>query len=75
MPEPLALLHLLAGDPFLTEKNAALLYKEIEKKFPGQLFIQAYSLTDTPLDSVLTQARTLPFLAPRRSCDSKMPRP
>lgn len=54
---------LLAGDLFLIEERYKTLLKDFQSKIKGEIHTQSFKLTDTPLDSVLAEARTLPFLA------------
>jgi len=54
---------LLIGDPFLLEEKEKELLAQIAAKHPGDIFRQSLSLEDNSLGSILTQARTFPFLA------------
>lgn len=54
---------LLIGDPFLVEEKFKSLTAQIQKKIKGEVPTQSFRLSETPLGEVLTQARTLPFLA------------
>ncbi len=54
---------LISGDPFLRTQRAKALVAEIEKKDGGPLAHQTFSLDETPLETVLAAARTLPFFS------------
>ncbi len=54
---------LLSGDPFLRTQKIKALVTEIEKKSGGPLAHQTFSLDETPLETVLAAARTLPFFS------------
>ncbi len=54
-------LTLIVGDSFLASERFKALASEYEKKSPGGFSSQAFYLKETPLKSVLSQARTLPF--------------
>ncbi|MBI3306319.1 MAG: DNA polymerase III subunit delta [Candidatus Omnitrophica bacterium] len=54
---------LLAGDSYLAEEKFQNILGEIKKKIPGEIPIQVFHLTETSLEPILTEARTLPFLA------------
>ena len=56
-------LFLISGDPFLRDQKAKALAAEIEKKAQGPLTQQTYDLDETPLEAVLSAARTLPFFS------------
>lgn len=56
-------IYLFSGDSFLVEEKSRAVLAEAEKKYGPQLARQTFYLKDTPLESILTQARTLPFLA------------
>lgn len=53
---------LLVGDPFLIEERVKSLLTETQTKIKGEVSLQAYKLTETPLETVFSAARTLPFL-------------
>ena len=53
---------LLVGDPFLIEERVKTLLTETQAKLKGEVSLQAYKLTDTPLETIFSAARTLPFL-------------
>jgi DNA polymerase III delta subunit len=54
---------LLVGDLYLLEERSKALRLDFEQKIKGEIFTQLFSLTETPLDSILASARNLPFLA------------
>ncbi len=54
---------LISGDPFLRTQKAKALAAEIEKKSGGPLAHQTFDLDETPLETVLSAARTLPFFS------------
>ena len=54
---------LISGDPFLRTQKAKALAVEIEKKSGGPLAHQTFDLDETPLETVLAAARTLPFFS------------
>ncbi len=54
---------LIVGDPFLRTQKAKVLVSEIEKKAGEPLAQQTFDLEETPLETVLAAARTLPFLS------------
>lgn len=54
---------LLIGEPFLAEEKYKAVVRAVEKKHPGEISRQTCRLSDQPIESVLTEARTLPFLA------------
>ncbi|MGI6240333.1 MAG: DNA polymerase III subunit delta [Candidatus Omnitrophota bacterium] len=54
---------LIIGDPFLRSQKIKSIVSDLEKKAKGSFDHQTYRLADTPLDSILSNARTLPFLA------------
>jgi DNA polymerase-3 subunit delta len=56
-------LYLLAGDSFLIEEKRKAVCNEIRKQVPGELFERSCRLRETPLDEILKDARTTPFLA------------
>jgi len=56
-------LTLLVGDAFLRKQKAKALIAAIEKNAGGPLALQKFDLEETPLETVLTAARTLPFLS------------
>jgi len=55
---------LLVGDPFLASEKYKSILKTVEGAHPGDVARQTFHLSETPLEAVLAQARTLPFLAP-----------
>ncbi|MFA5168007.1 MAG: DNA polymerase III subunit delta [Candidatus Omnitrophota bacterium] len=57
---------LISGDPFLRTQKAKALTAEIEKKAGVPLAHQTFSLDETPLETVLAAARTLPFFSTRQ---------
>jgi DNA polymerase III subunit delta len=54
---------LLVGDSFLTGKKYQDISEEIKKKVSGEIVFQSFHLFETSLDPILTQSRSLPFLA------------
>ena len=56
-------LYLIIGDPFLRAQRSRSIAAEIEKKIGGTLDHQSFRLEETPLEIILSSARTLPFLA------------
>ncbi|MBU9889089.1 MAG: DNA polymerase III subunit delta [Candidatus Omnitrophica bacterium] len=54
---------LLVGDPFLRKQKSESLAASIEKEEAGPFERQKFDLRDTPMETVLAAARTLPFLA------------
>ncbi|MDD5226111.1 MAG: hypothetical protein PHV97_02870, partial [Candidatus Omnitrophica bacterium] len=54
---------LISGDPFLRAQKSKALIAEIEKKSGGPLARQTFSLDETPLETILAAARTLPFFS------------
>lgn len=55
---------LLVGDPFLRSQKAKTLLAAVEQGASGPFERQKFDLGETPLDAVLTSARTMPFLSP-----------
>lgn len=55
--------YLLIGDPFLAAQKSESLLQEIQKNLSGEVAVKNVDLAQTPLGSILTEARTLPFLA------------
>jgi DNA polymerase III subunit delta len=53
---------LLAGDPFLAEQKYDQILKALQAKTKGELAVHSRSLSETSLDSILSEARSLPFL-------------
>jgi len=54
---------LVVGDPFLIEEKVKSLCAGMAAQIQGDLNRQTYYLADTELERVLTEARSLPFLA------------
>jgi len=54
---------LIAGDQFLRDQKVKALTASIEKKVGGSLHLQAFDLEETPLEAVLSAARTLPLFS------------
>lgn len=54
---------LISGDTFLRAEKAKTLIAEFEKRSGGPLARQTFDLHETPLETVLTAARTLPFFS------------
>lgn len=57
-------LTLLVGDAFLRKQKEKALLVAIEQNFEGPLEYQKFDLEETPLETVLAAARTMPFLSP-----------
>jgi DNA polymerase-3 subunit delta len=55
---------LVVGDPFLRTQKAKVLVSEIEKKSGEPLSHQTFDLEETPLETVLSAARTLSLFSP-----------
>lgn len=55
---------LIIGDAFLRTQKAKALASDFEKKVGGQPAQQTFNLDETPLETILANARTLPFLVP-----------
>lgn len=53
---------LLAGDLYLVEEKAKTLIQNIQSDIKGEVYLQTFKLTETPLDSIIASARSLPFL-------------
>ena len=56
-------LTLLVGDAFLRQQKAKALIAVVEKNAGGPMTLQKFDLEETPLEAVMTAARTLPFLS------------
>jgi DNA polymerase-3 subunit delta len=56
-------IYLLAGDPFLIEEKRKAVCTEIRKQVSGEIPERSCRLRETPLDEILKEARTIPFLA------------
>ncbi len=54
---------LIVGDPFLRSQKVKSIVSDLEKKTEGSFDHQTYHLGETSLDAILSNARTLPFLA------------
>lgn len=54
---------LFVGDPFLVEQKVESLIQAIQKENPGEIACQVYNLSESALEAILTQARTLPFFS------------
>ncbi|MBN1687563.1 MAG: DNA polymerase III subunit delta [Candidatus Omnitrophica bacterium] len=54
---------LLIGDPFLTQEKAKSLIQVFEKETKGNCAQQIYHLSHASMEKILTEARSLPFLA------------
>ena len=63
MSESLSPSFLLVGDSFLIAQKIISLLKIIEKNHPGEIPQSLFQLSEVSLEEILTQARTLPFLA------------
>ena len=55
---------LFIGDPFLTEARALAVASSLRTKIAGEISSRTCRLSEISLEQVLTEARTLPFLAP-----------
>ena len=58
-----AVVFLISGDLFLRTQKAKALAAEIEKNASGPFAHQTFNLEETPLETVLDAARTLPFFS------------
>ncbi len=54
---------LLAGDSYLAEQKYEQILKGLQTKTKGELAVHSRSLLETPLESILSEARSLPFLS------------
>lgn len=54
---------LIVGDPFLRKQKSKSIAAEFEKKVGGPVTLQILNLEETPLGTILTAARTLPFFS------------
>ena len=63
MPEKIPALLLLAGDTYLAEKKFGAHVTQIQSEIKGQIASQTFYLSQTPLETVLSAARNLPFFA------------
>ncbi len=61
MPAP-APATLLVGDLYLLEEKAKSLIQAFQSEIKGEVHLQAFKLTETSLDSILSASRSLPFL-------------
>lgn len=59
---PAAPATLLAGDLYLVEEKAKSLIQSIQSEIKGEVHLQSFKLTETPLDKIISSARSLPFL-------------
>ncbi len=57
-----SLVYLWVGDTFLTERKYQTLLLGLKQKDPDSTATQTFSLSETPLEKILSEARTLPFL-------------
>ena len=55
--------YLLIGDAFRSEEKYKSIAESLRRSFAGEVLVSTLRLSEAPLDSVLTQARSLPFLA------------
>lgn len=55
--------YLLIGDPFLCEEKRRELIASLQKEFGQELAVVVHRAEDIPLETLLSEARTLPFLA------------
>lgn len=53
---------LLVGDSFSIEEKEKVLLRDIAREYPGEIARQTFRAGEIPLQTILTQARTLPFL-------------
>ena len=56
------LIYLIAGDAFMRRAEYDTLLKQLQTKTQGACEIQSFDVTDTPLNQILSMARSLPFL-------------
>ena len=63
MGEGLLPVYLFSGDSFLTEKKYEAVLSQVRSKAGGEVALHTFHLSETPLDSILGQTRSLPFLA------------
>lgn len=54
--------YLIAGDAFMRRAEIDALIPKLQASFEGASEIQSFDVTDTPLSTVLSAARSLPFL-------------
>ncbi|MFA6599889.1 MAG: DNA polymerase III subunit delta [Candidatus Omnitrophota bacterium] len=59
--QPFARVYLVAGDSFLVEEKRKQLVEHLTQKASGEVFQRACRLRETPLEEILSEARTLPF--------------
>ncbi len=57
------LITLLVGDPFLREEQYLKLEASVRGKITGEIALQSFFVSAVPLENILSEARTLPFLA------------
>ncbi|MSR77909.1 MAG: DNA polymerase III subunit delta [Candidatus Omnitrophica bacterium] len=57
-----ALVYLLIGDPFLCEEKHKILLDKIRKDIDGEVLSTKFRISETTLDEILLQSRSLPFL-------------
>ena len=62
MKNALPLVYLLAGIPFSCEEKGKQIIQNIQKKYPGESALKVYRLGENNFESILAEARTLPFL-------------
>lgn len=63
MPSQQEVLILLIGDSFLIDEKYKEILHQFQQSHPGEVAKQTAALSDTPLESVLREAATLPFFA------------
>ncbi len=63
MGHGLPFVYLIVGDPFLVAQKSESLTEEIRKTLAGEVAVKNADLAQTSLESILTEARTLPFFA------------
>lgn len=57
-----ALLQVSLGDSFFAEERFRKFAEEVQKSIPGETSLRSYNISETPLDQILMEARSLPFL-------------
>ncbi len=53
---------LALGDAFLSEERFRKFAEAIQKQFQGETALRSFRISETPLDTILAEARSLPFL-------------
>ncbi len=62
MKTALPLIYLLAGNPFLRDEKGKQIVQSIQKKRSGESSLKSFRLSEHDLKTVLSEARSLPFL-------------